>query len=308
MTYGIFDRFHYGHHQFMRQLKSLSMKLIVGIYDDESVRILEKTDKIQRLEERIANIEEYTNEIFIIMNPDPTNDMKEYLENKLGIEEYTSKMCFITSENNSKFPGKSLIEKRMEIRYVPYNNQINSKKLRSLDDKIGVFNNLLEKVSEILRENGIPFYLDCGTLLGCIREGKLLEHDTDVDITIHLSRWEDLKGIKFEDYDLIVKRVLEGYPDKEDGNMISVKTSKSPIYCDIYANPAFPLIKMQRMNGIEYPIPENAELYIEMLYGPEWKKPSSSHANTRFHRNNGLMNSKYQEYWDICFPKYECKL
>ena len=46
-------------------------------------------------------------------------------------------------------------------------------------------NYLLQKVVSILDENNIPYYLDCETLLGCIRDNELMEKDAD--ITIHLS-------------------------------------------------------------------------------------------------------------------------
>ena len=47
--------------------------------------------------------------------------------------------------------------------------------------KVQNFYKLLDATSLALTESDIPFYLDCGTLLGCIREGKILSHDTDVD-------------------------------------------------------------------------------------------------------------------------------
>jgi phosphorylcholine metabolism protein LicD len=59
--------------------------------------------------------------------------------------------------------------------------------------------------------------LDCGTLLGCIREGRILSHDTDVDVTIHLSAWDKLlTAVDFPKYGLTVKRkyiveYLKGY-------------------------------------------------------------------------------------------------
>ena len=46
-------------------------------------------------------------------------------------------------------------------------------------NKINIFNELLEKINFILREHKIPFYLDCGTLLGCVRENKLIETDSE---------------------------------------------------------------------------------------------------------------------------------
>ena len=46
-------------------------------------------------------------------------------------------------------------------------------------------NYLLHKVVDITNDNNIPYYLDCRTLLGCIRDNELMEKGTDIDITIH---------------------------------------------------------------------------------------------------------------------------
>ncbi len=43
---------------------------------------------------------------------------------------------------------------------------------------------MLEDVSDILEKNNIEFWLESGTLLGIVREGRLLPWDNDVDISI----------------------------------------------------------------------------------------------------------------------------
>jgi hypothetical protein len=88
--------------------------------------------------------------------------------------------------------------------------------------KMNVFYKLLDTVCATLDDKQIPFYLDCGTLLGCIREGRLLSHDSDIDITIHLSRWEQLLEIDYSKYGLVLKRKYKGFPDYSGGNLISV--------------------------------------------------------------------------------------
>ena len=173
-------------------------------------------------------------------------------------------------------------------------------------NKINIFNELLEKINFILQQHNIPFYLDCGTLLGCIRENKLIEYDTDVDITIHLLFWNKLKNIDFKKYNLTVTRILQNYPYKPNGNMISIKTTSSNYYCDIYANPAFPKLINGKLYNKIYPIPYNSELYLEQLYGKDWRIPSKNHADQVYHRNNGLVYSKYKHHWDNNYPIYEC--
>jgi len=174
-------------------------------------------------------------------------------------------------------------------------------------NKIHIFNELLEKISYILKENNIPFYLDCGTLLGCVRDNKLIEYDSDVDITIHLLFWNKLKNIDFSKYDLIISRIIQEYPYKPVGNMISIKTKYSNYYCDIYANPAFPKLIDGKLYDKIYPIPFNSELYLELLYGVNWRIPiSNKHADEIYRRNNGLIYSQYIKYWDYNYPIFKC--
>lgn len=42
----------------------------------------------------------------------------------------------------------------------------------------------LKDVNEVLEEIGATYWIDCGTLLGAIREGDFLEHDTDIDFGV----------------------------------------------------------------------------------------------------------------------------
>lgn len=174
--------------------------------------------------------------------------------------------------------------------------------------KLEVFYKLLDVICSMMDENNIPFYLDCGTLLGCIREGRLLKNDTDIDVTIHLSFWEKLtKMVDFSKYGLEVKNILQGFPNYDYGNMITLnlKNTNSTYYCDIYANPAFPLLDIVKMNNKEYPVPKEPGLYLTQLYG-NWKVPSSFHADTTYHRNNGLIFSEYKKNWDLKYNIYKC--
>jgi len=197
------------------------------------------------------------------------------------------------------------------------NNPILEKELANIarieayktQQKVQNFYKLLDATSLALKESDIPFYLDCGTLLGCIREGRILSHDTDVDVTIHLSAWDKLlTAVDFPKYGLTVKRKYKGFPDYSGGNLISVYLTEDSAenYCDIYANPAFPLLETATMNGKEYPIPKDPGLYLTQLYG-NWRVPSSAHADTEYHRNNGLILSEYKKNWDLKYNIYQCK-
>jgi len=221
---------------------------------------------------------------------------------------YKKNWCFVRGDDNKKFPGINYIKSIMPITYLPYSSEISATKLRDFkNNKVGIMNYLLHKVVDIMDENNIPYYLDCGTLLGCIRENGLMENDTDVDITIHLSNWDKLKSIDFNKYGLLRTRTYNGFPEKADGNMISVKTKYHNIYCDIYTNPAFPKLDYKILNGKRYNIPLNSELYLTQLYG-NWKVPSEKHASTVYHRGNGLVNSEYFKFWDKELKIFKCNM
>ncbi len=173
--------------------------------------------------------------------------------------------------------------------------------MSSENEKVNIMNRLLGKVVNILYDNNIPYYLDCGSLLGCIRENQLLKHDTDVDVSIHLSYWNKLNSINFEKYGLIRTRTGYLYNERQY-NIISLKFDnvETNMYCDIYANPAFPQLETKNMNNINYFIPKNSELYLTQLYG-NWKIPSDKHADWPNLFYKDLITGPYSEYWDLDF-------
>ena len=221
---------------------------------------------------------------------------------------YYKNWCFMRANDNKNFPGIDFIKSIMPIQYLPYSKEISASKLRDYkNNKVGVMNYLLHKVVDIMNENNIPYYLDCGTLLGCIRDNEIMEKDTDLDIAIHLSYWNKLNDINFNNYGLTRTRTLNGFPNKPYGNMISVKTKYHDIYCDIYAQPSFPLLTTKILNGNEYNIPIHPKLFLEVLFDKNWRIPSNIHSNQKNHRGNGLVNSKYFKYWDKKYEIIKCK-
>ena len=55
----------------------------------------------------------------------------------------------------------------------------------TLEGKNGIIGvDMLKRISRILEEQDIPYILEAGTLLGVVREQRLLPWDNDIDITI----------------------------------------------------------------------------------------------------------------------------
>jgi len=66
-------------------------------------------------------------------------------------------------------------------------------------------NEVLLRAKAALDQAGIHFWLDFGTLLGAYRDGKLISHDTDIDIAIFLDDYSEeivkvlkRKGFKYQ--------------------------------------------------------------------------------------------------------------
>lgn len=55
---------------------------------------------------------------------------------------------------------------------------------------------LLHKAADILEEANIPYVLEAGTLLGIVRENRLLPWDTDMDITITRAYEKQLLAVR----------------------------------------------------------------------------------------------------------------
>ena len=81
--------------------------------------------------------------------------------------------------------------------------------------KIEVLDPQLEMICSLLCELEIEYCIDSGTLLGLIREGALLAHDGDIDISVHKSQLNKLVDLKVRLNDKGYKcRILSFYGQK----------------------------------------------------------------------------------------------
>jgi len=302
-TIGCFDRFHVAHETMLNYLKEHCKTLVVGLHDNVSIGKIKNLDPdtIQPYQIREANVLHYADYCFKIDSTDPTSAFKGTIEDDPRLTHsnpsgYMTSSCFVRADDNINFPAKDYVSKIMPIKFLKYNQTVSSTHIRSNNDS-AIFNRLLERVAKTLESEGIPFYLDTGTLLGCIRDGKLIDGDTDIDLSIHHSYWDRLATIDWSQYHLIPSRVLD-----QEG-IVSVHFPGHPeLYCDIYRQPAFPLTTKTILNGVTYSIPVNPTLYLQLLYGDNWTVPSKEHADWVFHRGNGLATSRYKVHWDLSFP------
>jgi len=89
------------------------------------------------------------------------------------------------------------------------------------DDKV-----LLKIIGFFDKEN-IHYWIDHGTLLGIYRDGKLIEWDNDIDISLHKNEWDDiskrLDNLKFTNYHIRKSwRVIKLIPNNKKLRKIDI--------------------------------------------------------------------------------------
>ena len=159
---------------------------------------------------------------------------------------------------------------------------------------------MLKDVTDLLDENDIPYWLEGGTLLGIIRENRLLPWDNDMDISIKEEYYEKLLNIiktlnyrvRFKEFEKDdepfkkgVKRLVKVRNSKflffrgevsldifikfrkDDEYFWQVGHKKKSVDASFYEE----LITHQ-FNGKRYMIPKLYEEYLTHRYG-DWKTP-----------------------------------
>mgnify|MGYP002711171365 FL=1 len=165
---------------------------------------------------------------------------------------------------------------------------------------------LLFKVDDILKENGIPYWLTYGTLLGAYREHNFIAHDYDLDVAldiryldkikplmlsnglklkfeVHFCSWESPHNVEYRfeynntyiDFDFYFVSEHSAYTynpllikniDYQEKNIIL------PVIVEKIDNPFEGLASFSFL-GREFMVPSNTEEFIIANYGPNWRTP-----------------------------------
>ena len=134
-------------------------------------------------------------------------DEEKILTNKIG------KFCAEKLDNcSTKLDRISRNTMRMMCKMVnPTDDIRNFPKATGALRKVQIAETIfLKKVIEILDRNNVPYWLDGGTLLGCIRHGGFIPWDDDIDI-----------GMMREDYDKLAKIFENEFKDDQDFYFVS---------------------------------------------------------------------------------------
>ena len=158
----------------------------------------------------------------------------------------------------------------------------------------------LADIYAVAREVGIRPYLMWGTLLGAVREGGLMRHDTDIDLGLSAADYTRKaafvsgmlqRGYFFtidETYKFRLLRpdhVLHAdfdvlYP--ADGSMICL----GPNSDGTHYGARFPLDSFDRLreisilDGLQVLVPDPPEAVLETIYGSNWQTPNPGYSSS----------------------------
>lgn len=149
------------------------------------------------------------------------------------------------------------------------------------------FVRLLSDVADHLEAVGLEYWLDWGTLLGAVREGGILEHDTDTDLTLPAGQGPALRELALREFasrgyrvqdrgtslliGLPVHPTRHGLDDEimvhlelapEADGVIVLNAGRRPVASELVR----PLTQV-RLAGRSWPAPGRTSEYLEALYG-----------------------------------------
>ena len=156
----------------------------------------------------------------------------------------------------------------------------------------------------VFEKTGKTFFFDMGTLLGIIREGKLLSHDMDIDVGVLIDGEEDIEEIVKVLEENGCKRkyryTVDGVGVAEDSfEYNDIKFDASYYYTDggsnlVYLGYLFPgriyesseilsfvRLRTKKIEGVKkvefaralINVPQNPEEYLAQRYGEKWRIP-----------------------------------
>jgi len=149
------------------------------------------------------------------------------------------------------------------------------------------------------REAGVTPFLMWGTLLGCVREGKLLPHDRDIDVgilDIDLAKKDALVGAmrrrgyaliadrdcKFKfarpSFDLILD--IDVFFPWKDMIVCSSRQEDGSYLSEWFRQDAFAALTPRTFLGVRVLVPEQPELILQAIYG-DWQTPRPAYSSQR---------------------------
>lgn len=193
---------------------------------------------------------------------------------------------------------------------------------------------LIDAVGEVLgalKEAGVDAFLAYGTLLGAVREGRLIGHDSDADLG-YVSEHSHPVDVMRESFRLQARLSEMGYPTFRysgaafkvsvvegdgalrgldvfggfmmDGHLYLMGEIRVPFRRDW----VFPL-GTATLEGREFPVPANTDRFLAATYGDSWRQPDPAFKfetpPTTYRRLNGWFRGirVNRGLWDSLYNK-----
>lgn len=206
-------------------------------------------------------------------------------------------------ENAKKFLREFILTKHL----YGLLSKIKNKKIREIKKNMKIHGiDTIHFVEKTLSGN-VFFYMDMGTMLGIVREGRLLGHDLDIDIAVYAEN--DLEKNRVKELLLdagcalrytyyveelgVVEHSFEINNLKFDINYYSRKASEDICYLmfredgkeykddemDVVRLSVSPINEVKKVDfyGKQVTIPVEAERYLAERYGDNWRIPDKGY-------------------------------
>ncbi len=160
-------------------------------------------------------------------------------------------------------------------------------------------------IQKILEAGNFSFFFDMGTLLGIVREGKLLKHDMDIDVAVYNTNDATIESIKtvfiengcihkhryvttnigITEDSFIYKNIKFDvcyYQQEDDCDICFLAYNPSSNGADQLCTVKLSCEHIEKLDKIifnDYPInvPSNFEKYLSQRYGVNWKIPDKNY-------------------------------
>lgn len=205
------------------------------------------------------------------------NRVAKFQNSKIEILKYLAQTALNVQEYNN---AKRLIQESLwDFLRTNQARTITKKSMRSQDAK-----EALEDLEVILSANHIQMFLISGTFLGCVREGKLISYDNDIDVGVWHIELDKLREIficskAFKLKNLNYTGGVQLY--HLNGVYLDVfihYEHKNKIYHNgdyvCWWNSKFEL-KEYEFLGRTYQGPSDYERYLSENYGKDWRTPKN---------------------------------
>lgn len=157
-------------------------------------------------------------------------------------------------------------------------------------DQTTLFGEIAEFI-EISNKLSFPIFINSGTLLGIYRDGKLIDHDDDMDLAIFLGECNiESAANKFRSFQSEINRFYDLISKNND--VFFALTLKSGVEVDIFpswsennkffvypymfgeleTSEVIPLVSIN-YSGREISVPRNADAVLAVNYGENWRNP-----------------------------------